>query len=671
VDPNEFIQDGRRRVFIENVRPEIDGGRWPIKRVLGDRVDIDVDVFTDGHDALAGVLLYRRAPSPRETDPPWSSTSLILTKRPDRYHASFAPTSIGLWEYTVEAWVDHFGTFQRDTKKRIDAGQDVAIELLDGARLLESAASRAQGEDARLLAEHAAELRDPAHPIERRIALALAPELGTRVRRYPDKGLSTRYSRTLELVVDPVKARFSSWYEFFPRSCGKDGKHGTFAEAEERLPYVAEMGFDVIYLPPIHPIGTAHRKGPNNTLVAGPGDPGSPWAIGAAEGGHKAVHPELGTLEDFDRFLLKAKSLGIDIALDVAYQTSPDHPYVKEHPEWFKKRADGTIRYAENPPKKYQDVYPFDFECDDWKGLWQELKSVFDFWIARGVKIFRVDNPHTKPLTFWAWCIRSIKQEHPDVIFLAEAFTRPAVMYGLAKLGFTQSYTYFTWRVAKAEIEDYIEDLTQTEIAEYYRPNFWPNTPDILPEHLQTGLRSMFIARLVLASTLSSNYGIYGPAFELMEHVPRPGAEEYIDNEKFELKRWDLDRPDSLRHLIARVNRIRRENQALQDNRGLRFHTTDNDLVICYSKGSDRDGNAIVVVINLDPYHKHGAWIDLDLPGIADPERTFQVHDLLSDARYIFRGRRNYVELDPATVPAHIFRVRRFVRTENDFEYFL
>jgi starch synthase (maltosyl-transferring) len=495
--------------------------------------------------------------------------------------------------------------------------------------------------------------------------------LGTRVRRYPDKDLSTRYSRTLELVVDPVKARFSSWYEFFPRSCGKDGKHGTFAEAEERLPYVAEMGFDVVYLPPIHPIGTAHRKGPNNTLVAGPGDPGSPWAIGAAEGGHKAVHPELGTLEDFDRFLLKAKSLGIDIALDVAYQTSPDHPYVKEHPEWFKKRADGTIRYAENPPKKYQDVYPFDFECDDWKGLWQELKSVFDFWIARGVKIFRVDNPHTKPLTFWAWCIRSIKQEHPEVIFLAEAFTRPAVMYGLAKLGFTQSYTYFTWRVAKAEIEAYLEDLTQTEIVEYYRPNFWPNTPDILPEHLQTGLRSMFIARHVLASTLSSNYGIYGPAFELMEHVPRPGAEEYIDNEKFELKRWDLDRPDSLRHLIARVNRIRRENQALQDNRGLRFHTTDNDLVICYSKGSDRDGNAIVVVVNLDPYHKHGAWIDLDLPGIADPERTFQVHDLLSDARYIFRGRRNYVELDPATVPAHVFRVRRFVRTENDFEYFL
>ncbi|UQA63614.1 alpha-1,4-glucan--maltose-1-phosphate maltosyltransferase [Polyangium aurulentum] len=667
------MQNGRRRVFVENVRPEIDGGRWPIKRVLGDRVDIDVDVFTDGHDALAGVLLYRRAPSPRETDPPWSSVFLTPspTKRPDRFLATFAPTSIGLWEYTVEAWVDHFGTFQRDTKKRIDAGQDVALELLDGARLVELAASRAQGEDAGLLADHAAELRNTAHPIERRIALALAPELAARVRRYPDKTLTTRYSRTLELVVDPVKARFSSWYEFFPRSCGKDGKHGTFADAEERLPYVAEMGFDVIYLPPIHPIGTAHRKGPNNTLVAGPSDPGSPWAIGAAEGGHKAVHPELGTLEDFDRFLAKAKSLGIDIALDIAYQTSPDHPYVKEHPEWFKKRADGTIRYAENPPKKYQDVYPFDFECDEWKELWLELKSVFDFWIARGVKIFRVDNPHTKPLTFWAWCIRSIKQEHPEVIFLAEAFTRPAVMYGLAKLGFTQSYTYFTWRVAKAEIEAYLEELTQTEIAEYYRPNFWPNTPDILPEHLQTGLRSMFIARLVLASMLSSNYGMYGPAFELMEHVPRPGAEEYIDNEKFELKRWDLDRPDSLRHLIARVNRIRRENPALQENRGLRFHETDNDLVICFSKVTDRDGNTIVVVINLDPYHKHGTWIDLDLPGIADPERTFQVHDLLSDARYIFRGRRNYVELDPATMPAHIFRVRRFVRTENDFEYFL
>jgi starch synthase (maltosyl-transferring) len=479
-------------------------------------------------------------------------------------------------------------------------------------------------------------------------------------------------------VVDRERARFSSWYEFFPRSTGRDGRHGTFRDAERRLKYVAGMGFDVVYLPPIHPIGTTFRKGKNNNPEAEPGDVGSPWGIGGEAGGHKDIHPDLGTPEDFRRFVARARELNLEVALDVAFQVSPDHPYVREHPEWFRKRPDGTIQYAENPPKKYQDIYPFDFDNEDWRGLWRELKSVFDHWLGEGIRIFRVDNPHTKPFAFWEWAIGEIKREHPDVIFLAEAFTRPKIMYRLAKLGFTQSYNYFPWRNTGPEIAEYFTELTQTGVRELFRPNLWPNTPDILTERLQVGGRAAFAQRLLLAATLGASYGIYGPAFELLEHRPKErGSEEYLDSEKYELRRWDLDSPDSLRELIALVNRIRRENPALQTDRTLRFHGSDNEHILVYSKtggGTGNSGdpgeNAILVAVNLDPYHTHAAWVTLDLEALGiEPGQGFQVHDLLTGARYLWQGARNFVQLDPQQA-AHVFRVRRRTRSEKDFDYF-
>ncbi|MDB4997544.1 MAG: Alpha-amylase, partial [Myxococcaceae bacterium] len=549
---------------------------------------------------------------------------------------------------------------------------------LVGARLLSEAAGRAaagkEPATAALLKEVAATVADTTRPQAERATAAFAKAVRTIVFAWPDLQHATRYAHTLALVVDPPLARAGAWYEMFPRSTGAKGKHGTFKDAEKRLPYVAEMGFDVLYLPPIHPIGHAFRKGPNNTLEAKATDVGSPWAIGAAEGGHKSVHPELGTLDDFRHFVAAARGLKLEVALDIAFQASPDHPYVKEHPEWFSRRADGSIQYAENPPKKYQDVYPFDFDSEAWRALWDELASVFFFWIAQGVTVFRVDNPHTKSLRFWEWCIGEVKKKHPETIFLAEAFTRPKLMFALAKAGFSQSYTYFTWRHTKAEFTKYMTELTHPPVSDFYRPNFWPNTPDILPEHLQFGGRPVFVQRLLLAATLSSSYGIYGPAYELMEHVARRGSEEYIDNEKFELRTWDIEREDSLRDLIARVNRIRHENSAFEDNAGLVFHETDNDHLLCFSRRDTRPGkdNQVLVVVNLDVHHKHSGWLQLDLLalGLAADER-YQVHDLVSEARYQWTGPKNFVELDPEVMPAHVFRIRRKLRSEQDFEYFL
>jgi starch synthase (maltosyl-transferring) len=571
--------------------------------------------------------------------------------------------------------VDAFESWRQGLAKKVDAEQDVAVELLAGAELVAAAAARASGDDAKRLETWAKALRAEEKGADAsRIRLALGDDLAALVGRYPDRELATRYGRELEVIVDRERARFSTWYEMFPRSCAKEpGRHGTFRDCEARLPYVASMGFDVLYLPPIHPIGRSFRKGKNNVPAADHSEPGSPWGIGAAEGGHKAVHPELGTLADFRRFVAKAKEHGLEIALDIAYQCSHDHPYVEEHPEWFRKRADGSIQYAENPPKKYQDIYPLDFETPDWRALWEELKSVVEFWIEQGVRIFRVDNPHTKPFAFWEWMIGEIKAEHPDVIFLSEAFTRPRIMYRLAKLGFTQSYTYFAWRNTRGELTDYFTELTRTEVREFFRPNLWPNTPDILTEYLQLGGRPAFIARLVLAATLGASYGIYGPAFELCVNRPRePGSEEYLDSEKYEVKHWDLSRPDSLREIIARVNKARRDNPALQTDRALAFHGTENDQLIAYSKTSEDGSNVILTIVNLDPHHTHGSWIHLDLGALGiEPDHPFQVHDLLGDARYLWNGSRNYVELNPHVVPAHIFRVRRRIRTERDFEYFL
>jgi starch synthase (maltosyl-transferring) len=659
----------RRRVLVEAVSPLVEGGRYFAKRVVGDRIDVSCDLVSDGHDAVVGAVHYRqRAP----TATAWETETLEPLGN-DRFGASFFAGAVGLWEFVVEGWIDAFTSWRRATRKKLEAGQDVGSDLLAGALLLRACAARAhddQPADARALHAAAQALEDASSPFARRFAASAEAEVVAAAGRHADRSDATR-TDPCGVVVDPPRARFSSWYEMFPRSAGAPGQHGTLRDCVRRLPYLAEMGFDVLYLPPIHPIGRAYRKGPNNALDAGPTDVGSPWAIGSAEGGHKAVHPELGTLDDLRALVREARAAGIEVAIDMALQASPDHPYVREHPEWFVHRPDGSIQYAENPPKKYQDVYPFDFGCDAWESLWQELASIFLFWCEQGIRIFRVDNPHTKPLRFWEWCIDRIKAQYPETIFLAEAFTRPKVMYALAKGGFTQSYTYFAWRHSKGEFTEYLQELTRPPVSEFYRPNFWPNTPDILTEELQFGGRNAFVQRLILAATLSSNYGIYGPPFELMEHVARPGAEEYLDNEKYQLRAWDIDRPDSLRDVIALLNRIRRENPALQDNR-ITFHPTDNEQLLAFSKRSADAANVVLVVINLDAHHRQSGLVDLDRAAIGlGPDEAFQVHDLLADARYRWDGQRAFVEIDPGILPASIFVVRRRLRTEQDFDYFL
>jgi starch synthase (maltosyl-transferring) len=647
------VEPDYRRVVIEGVRPEVDCGRFPIKRTIGESVTVEADAFTDGHDTITCVLLYRK-----ESESGWTEVAMAPLVN-DRWRAEFVPDSLGRYRYAVQAWVDPFKTWSGDLVKRVDAGQEVTADLKIGAGLIDAAADRASGRDKTDLEQFAASLKSGGAVA---VQQALSPMLAMLVERYPDRSAATLYDRDLAVVVEPERARFSTWYELFPRSTSPEpNRHGTFRDVEHRLPILADMGFDVLYLPPIHPIGDTFRKGRNNALIALEDDVGSPWAIGAAEGGHKAIHPELGTLEDFRHLVAAAREFGIDVALDIAFQTSPDHPYVREHPSWFRHRPDGSIQYAENPPKKYQDIYPFNFESEDWRSLWDELKSVFLFWIEQGVRIFRVDNPHTKPFRFWEWLIAEVKRDHPEVIFLSEAFTRPKVMYQLAKLGFTQSYTYFAWRNARWELVEYLTELTQTEVREYFRPNFWPNTPDILTEYLQTGGRPAFITRLMLAATMTASYGMYGPAFELGEYQPRePGSEEYRHSEKYEIRQWDIDRPDSLRELIARVNRIRRANPALQFNDRLRFHGTDNEQLICYSKSTADLSNVILVAINLDPRNTQSGWIDCDLDSLGVTwDEPFQVYDLLANAYYTWQGPRNYVELNPYIIPAHIFQVQR------------
>jgi len=662
----ERQEDGRRRVVIETVSPEIDCGRFAVKRVVGETVVVEADVFADGHDEVACQVLYGHGGDPLQSSP-------MTPLGNDRWRGQFPVEQLGCYRYTVAGWIDPFRTWLAALKKQIDAGQDVHVELLTGAGLIEEAAQRASRDDAERLQRWAATLREAKNYFQGP-GLAFDDTLIEIIQRYPFLRFSSRYGKELRVTVDPQKARFSTWYEVFPRSCsGEPGRHGTFRDCEQQLPYIASMGFDVVYLPPIHPIGVAFRKGKNNAEGAKPGDVGSPWAVGAAEGGHKSIHPQLGTLKDFKRFVATAGKNGLDVALDIALQCSPDHPYVGDHREWFRSRPDGTIQYAENPPKKYQDIYPLDFETEERQALWNELKSIFDYWMEQGVRIFRVDNPHTKPFAFWEWVIATIKKDHPDVIFLAEAFTRPHVMQRLAKLGFSQSYTYFTWRNTKQELTDYVTELTQTESREYFRPNFWPNTPDILPEFLQRGGRPAFMIRLILAATMAASYGIYGAAFELCENTPRqPGSEEYLNSEKYELKNADRHSSQSLKDLIARVNRIRRENLALRSNDNIRFHRTDNPLLICYSKATRDLSDVIIVVVNLDFSYRQSGWVDLDLESLAlDSEQAFQVHDLLGEGTYSWRGARNYVELTPDSLPAHILRVQRTVRTEHDFDYYV
>jgi starch synthase (maltosyl-transferring) len=666
---------GRVRPVVEGIRPQVDGGRFAAKAAVGDAVDVEADAFADGHDLLACELRYRH-----EDDRRWEHTAM----RPlgnDRWRATMDVSRAGRYRYCVRAFVDRFGTWRRDLAARLDAGDDVAVELLVGAGLLEAAAARAGGTERQALTDLADRLRSApelGRPPAGAPGRVGSPTLGEEVFADGVAEMAGRHrdpedaetSAILTLVVDPPRARFSTWYELFPRSSSPDpSRPGTLADVQGRLGYVAELGFDVLYLPPIHPIGRTDRKGRNGG-AAGPGDPGSPWAIGSREGGHTAVDPGLGTIDDFDRLVAAAAERGIDVALDLAFQCSPDHPWVREHPDWFAHRPDGSVRYAENPPKKYQDIYPLDFSTASWRALWHELLGVVQFWINHGVRVFRVDNPHTKPFRFWEWLIGTVKAEDPEVVFLAEAFTRPRVMERLAKLGFTQSYTYFAWRTAKWEIEEYLTELTRTARKDYFRPNFWPNTPDILTETLQTGGATALRMRLVLAATLAANYGIYGPAFELGEHVPRaPGSEEYLDSEKYEIRHWDVGRPDSLAPFIGRVNAIRHHNRALQSDHSLRFHHVDNDQLLVYSKvsgvggppteGTDGAGaNVMLMVVNLDPVHPQSGWLDLDLGalGVA-PDGPFEVHDLLGGDRYSWEGPRNFVLLRPDVTPAHILRV--------------
>ena len=656
----------QNRVQISRVEPEIDGGRYPIKRIVDDLVEVTADIVVDGHNALAAVLLYKE-----ETESRWSESPMEHTIN-DCWQAQFKVSRVGRWQYRVEAWIDDFASWQRDLEKRVNAAQDVAVELLIGLNLIKKAAKRASGSDKESFSRCVESVGNKQN-IAEAIQVALSDELADLMRRYPDRQYASNYKEVLDVIVDPKQAQFSAWYEVFPRSCSPfPGEHGNFNDLIARLPYIADMGFDVLYLPPIHPIGTTHRKGRNNNPVCEPGDVGSPWAIGAEEGGHKSIHPQLGTLADFRKLIAQAKVFGISIALDLAFQCSPDHPYVKEHPEWFRMRPDNSIQYAENPPKKYQDIYPIEFESPDWEGLWEELRSVVMYWIDQGVRIFRVDNPHTKDFSFWEWMIESVKKEVPDAIFLAEAFTRPKLMSQLAKLGFNQSYTYFTWRNSKSELEEYLISLTTTELKEFFRPNFWPNTPDILNDYLQVGGPPAFKTRLILAATLSSSYGIYGPAFELCEGEPvQIGSEEYLNSEKYEIRQRDLDAPHSLKHYIAQVNKVRRENVVLQTNNNLKFFSIDNESIICYGKHSDDLSEVIIAAVNLDPNWPQSGWLELpieefDLP----PGRPYQVHDLLDNKRYLWNGSRNFIQLDPHISPAHIFRLRRYQRSERDFDYY-
>ena len=659
-----LTQIGRARAVIERVAPEINGGRFPIKRTVGEEVMVEADIFVDGHDNLCCLLLHRPAGSKTWTEVP------METVGNDRWHACFHVFTVGRHEYTVAAHVDHFLTWQNDLARRLEA-EDIIVALKVGASLVAAAAGRADGSDSRKLKELVVKLGSAATPEAGRI-IAQSDSLTMLMAAHGDRLFNTEYDRVLEVVVDIKQARFSTWYELFPRSClVKDMTHGNFNQVIKRLPDIAAMGFDVLYLPPIHPIGNTFRKGPNNNLVSGSDDTGSPWAIGSAEGGHRAIYSKLGSAKDFRRLVMEARKLGIEVALDIAFQCSPDHPYVTQHPEWFCHRPDGSIQYAENPPKKYQDIYPFDFECEDWKMLWNELKGVVDHWISEGVRIFRVDNPHTKPFHFWEWLINSVKVVHPDTIFLAEAFTRPKVMHRLAKLGFTQSYTYFTWRNTKQELTDYFTELTKDKSREYFLPNLWPNTPDILPEFLQHNGRPGFLLRVALAATLGANYGIYGPAYELMEDKAiELGSEEYLNSEKYQIRNWDLKQLDSLRDFIASLNRIRRENHALQSDWSLRFHVIDNPLMICYSKKLEND--ILIMVANLDMHNAQSGWIELPLAELDLPfDRPYQAHDLLSDARFWWQGTHNFVRLDPQVSPMHILRLRSRLRSERDIDNFL
>jgi starch synthase (maltosyl-transferring) len=644
----------RSRVVIETVEPSCDAGRFAVKRIVGDLVQVTAHIFCDSHDSVAAVLRYQH-----QDDNAWTEIPLIDLPN-DEWQCEFRVQNIGVYRFHVVAWADHFVSWKRDLAKRVAASHDIAVDLEIGARLIDAASDRARSsEDQQALAQWAGRIRLELG-LDIGEVISVNERLETRMLKNADRSIATTSDGEFQIVVDRPRARFSSWYELFPRSCSMiKGQHGTLRDVVDFLPYVASMGFDIVYMPPIHPIGVAHRKGQNNSTDCLPNDVGCPWAIGGKDGGHKSIHRDLGTIDDFRALIKAGEKHGLEFALDIAFQCSPDHPYVVEHPDWFKARPDGTIQYAENPPKKYQDIYPFDFECTDWQSLWLELKSIFDFWIDEGVRVFRVDNPHTKPFGFWEWCITEIRKKHPDVLFLAEAFTRPKIMKRLGKLGFSQSYSYFTWRNEKNEIEEYMQQLGLPSMSDVYRPNFWPNTPDILHKTLQDGGRSTFEARVILAATLSSNYGIYGPSYELCENAPvKSGSEEYLDSEKYEIRQWTVSDDVSIRDTIQKLNEIRNSHGSLQSNELLCFHETDNEHLICYSKRTLDFADVILVVLNLDAENKQWGHVDLNLSEIGkDAVRSFEVTDLLTGKHYQWESH-NFVELGPHNQAAHIMLIR-------------
>lgn len=653
------VPESWSRISIISIEPNVDAGRWPIKRTVGEAVTVVAGIIVDGHDKLAAEVLHGREGETPEATP-------LTFRHNDEFEGAFVVREPGRYAYRIRAWVDAFGTWHEQFGRRVQGGEreaELRIELMVGAALLRKAAMAASKPKSKQLLACAATFE--AGEIKKALETHVV-----QLARDCDPRVDAVESVVMHVDVDPVLARCAAWYEFFPRSSADaPGRHGTLDDAARRLEHIKEMGFNIVYLPPVHPIGRKHRKGKDNNPRAKSGEPGSPWAIGSAGGGHKSVHRRLGGLAAFDRFVAKARDLDLHVAIDIAFQCSPDHPYVREHPEWFSHRPDGSIRYAENPPKKYQDVYPFDLACADHESLWQELKSIFEFWIRRGVRIFRVDNPHTKPLAFWEWCLAGLRTEHPDLIFLAEAFTRPKTMYQLAKLGFNNSYTYFTWRNSKEELRTYLTELTQSNVVEFFRPNFWPNTPDILHEYLVHGGRPAHVVRYVLASTLSPVYGVYGPPYEHVRNKQHPAREEYADNEKYEIRTWDWNDPTSLQPLFRRVNRIRRENPALQTLRSLRFLQIDNPNILAYTK--QHGANIILCLVNLDPFQAQEGFLELPLKRLGLPAmEPFQVYDLLGGDRIIWQGSHQQVRLDPHVSPARILRVLRRFRTEEQFDYY-
>lgn len=644
--------DGKKRVIITQVSPVVEGGKYPAKAVAGSDIMLSADIFGDGHDEVRASAFIRNSQSEEVIELPMT---LLMN---DHWEASYTFTAAGRYEFWIKGWEDHYETWKKGLQKKQAAGQDISLELQIGAGLLRTAAETLTA-NSQLLKDTADQLLTASDA--EGVSIASGEEIGMVMLQYHPEEYVTVYPQVFKLHVERKKAEFSSWYELFPRSAAAEpGQHGTFKDVERLLPRIHKMGFDVLYFPPIHPIGEINRKGKNNSLTAGPDDPGSPWAIGNRKGGHKAIHPQLGNLKDFKRLIKSAGLLGIELAMDIAYQCAPDHPYVKSHPQWFKWRPDGTVQFAENPPKKYEDILPFDFETDDWENLWLELKSIIDYWIDAGIRIFRIDNPHTKAFRFWEWMIAEVRKNHPEVLFLAEAFTRPRLMERLAKTGFNQSYTYFTWRNTKYELETYMKELVKTEMRYYFRPNFWPNTPDILPPALINGGENAHIMRLILAATLSSNYGLYGPVYEFGINIPHGQKEEYADNEKYEIKHWEWNKYTRIRELITRVNQIRKQNTALHSTWNIEFAETTSDQIICYTKTDLKTKNRLLIAVNLDVTQTQSASVRIPLAALQlDPTSSFTAHDLLSGSTYTWQGEWQYIELNPYLMPAHIFSLQQ------------